>query len=343
MKIVKSSACARVGLLGNPSDGFFGKTISAILRNFSASVVLYEWPELEVILGRQDRCQFDRLDDLVEDVRLNGIYGGLRLIKAAIKKFAEHCAGEGIALPARNFSLRYDTTIPRQVGLAGSSAIITATIRALMEFYEVAIPRQVLPSLILAVETDEIGIQAGLQDRVCQVYEGLVYMDFEREHLESRGYGRYEVLDPGLLPPLYVAYREDLSKVSGVYHGSLRARWEEGDAAVRAAMEEFAELAERGRRCLLDGDHEVLARLMDRNFDLRASITRLDPRNVEMVRLARRLGVCAKYAGSGGSIVGICRDPGVFRRLVEEFARIGCKVIRPQVVDDAAREAQEPS
>ncbi len=79
MKIVKAKAYARAGLLGNPSDGYFGKTISVIVKNFCAEVVAYEWPEIEIILSRQDRCQFDRLEDLVEDVKLNGLYGGSAL------------------------------------------------------------------------------------------------------------------------------------------------------------------------------------------------------------------------------------------------------------------------
>ncbi|MBN1307986.1 MAG: hypothetical protein JXA18_08725 [Chitinispirillaceae bacterium] len=30
--IIKERACARAGLLGNPSDGYFGKTISVIVH-----------------------------------------------------------------------------------------------------------------------------------------------------------------------------------------------------------------------------------------------------------------------------------------------------------------------
>ena len=93
----------------------------------------------------------------------------LRLIKAAIKSFAEYCEKQEITLPARNFALRYETDIPRQVGLAGSSAIVTSVFRALMEFYQVSIPREFLPNLTLAVETGELSISAGLQDRVTQV------------------------------------------------------------------------------------------------------------------------------------------------------------------------------
>jgi glucuronokinase len=127
---------------------------------------------------------------------LNGYYGGLRLIKATIKRFAEYCQQIDIRLPAENFSLRYSSNIPRQVGLAGSSAIVTAAMRALCRFYNIIIPKEILASLILSVERDELGIGAGLQDRVAQVYEGLTYMDFNQEFMDKHGHGIYESLDP---------------------------------------------------------------------------------------------------------------------------------------------------
>jgi glucuronokinase len=49
-----------------------------------------------------------------------------------------------------------------------------------MEFYGVDIPLEAQPMLVLSVEKEELGIGAGLQDRVIQVYEGLVYMDFDK-------------------------------------------------------------------------------------------------------------------------------------------------------------------
>ncbi len=156
-------------------------------------------------------------------------------------------------------------------------------------------------------------------------------MDFDRKHFEARGFGEYQPMDVRLLPPLYLAYRSDLSQVSGIYHSNLRQRWEQGDPQVVDAMEDFANFAERGRETLLKGDVDGFSRLMNRNFDLRANLVQLDPKNVEMVRLARRLGVSAKYAGSGGSIVGVCPDEATFEALVSEFAEIGCTVIRPSV------------
>ncbi len=331
MRIIRSAAYARAGLLGNPSDGYFGRTISIIVKNFAARVVLYEWPELEIILTRQDRCIFDRLSDLVQDVKLNGLYGGLRLVKAAIKRFAEYCEEQGIYLHGQNFSLRYDSDIPRQVGLAGSSAIVTATIRALMDFYGVAIPREILPSLVLSVETKEVGIAAGLQDRVTQVYEGVVFMDFNREFMEQSGHGCYEPLDVSLLPPLFVAYRTDLSEISGVVHSNYRARWEAGDPILVAGMRRLAEIALEGKSCLKARDWDRLGGLINENFDMRAQITKLDPRNVEMVMLARRLGAPAHYAGSGGSILGMYRDAEHLELLRASFASLGCNIIKPQV------------
>jgi glucuronokinase len=331
VRVIEQVAWARAGLLGNPSDGYFGKTLSVTLRNFWARVVLYDWPELEIVLSRQDRCEFSSIHELVEDVKLNGLYGGLRLVKAAIKVFAEFCAGAGIGLPHQNFALRYETCIPRQVGLAGSSAIITAVFRALMRFYEVPIPDPQLANLVLAAETREIGIAAGLQDRVCQVYGGLVYMDFSRDYFETHGHGRYERLNLDLLPPLYVAFRRSLSQISGIYHSNLRERWERGDPEVVAAMGEFARLAEEGRQALQDGDHQRFSSLMDRNFDLRRSLVRLDPVNVEMVRRARELGVSAKYAGSGGAIVGVCFEEDRFERLRRHLGEMDCEVIRPSL------------
>ncbi len=331
MRIIRTTAYARAGLLGNPSDGYFGRTISIIVKNFAARVVLYEWPELEIILTRQDRCLFDRLSDLVQDVKLNGLYGGLRLVKAAIKRFAEYCEEQGIYLHGQNFSLRYDSDIPRQVGLAGSSAIVTATIRALMDFYGVAIPREILPNLVLSVETKEVGIAAGLQDRVAQVYEGVVFMDFGREFMEQSGHGCYEPLDVSLLPPLFVAYRTDLSEISGVVHSNYRARWEAGDPILVAGMRRLAEIALEGKSCLKARDWDRLGALINENFDMRAEMTKLDPRNVEMVMLARRLGAPAHYAGSGGSILGTYRDEEHLELLRASFASLGCNIIKPQV------------
>ena len=332
MELLRRRAYARAGLVGNPSDGYFGKTISLSLKNFWAEVVLYEWDEVEIVLSQDDRSRFQSVNELAQDVRLHGYYGGVRLVKATIKRFVEFCQHNNLPLHDRNFAVRYQSNIPRQVGLAGSSAIIVATLRALMDFYHVEIPKQVQPSLVLSVESGELGIAAGLQDRVIQIYGGLVYMDFAKDRMtEQMGFscGIYEPLDPKLLPPIYVAYSADVSEPTEAVHNPLRARFQAGDPAVLTAMQTFAGLAAEARGAILQRDVARLSALMDENFNTRRSICQLAAKHVEMIDVARRAGASAKFAGSGGAIVGIYTDDAMFARLKTDLVAIGCQVIQP--------------
>ena len=331
----EATAYARAGLIGNPSDGYFGKTISILVRDFAAKVTLYENPEIEIVPSFQDRMRYSSMEDLAKDVANNGYYGGIRLMKAAIRKFQEYCDIHRIDLPQRNFSIRYRSTIPRRLGLAGSSALVTATIRCLLEFYDLEIPKEQLPNLILSVETEELGIAAGLQDRVIQVYEGVVYMDFNKQLMDSQGYGHYEYLNPDLLPPLFIAYREDLGEGSETIHQTVRERWLEGDPEVRAAMRDFAGYAEQARALLLAGQGRDIGPLMDKNFDRRCSIFKVAQENIAMVRLARALGAHAKLAGSGGAIIGACDDEVMYARLEAAMGERGIKIFKPQILPEA--------
>ena len=164
MEIIRRRAFARAGLMGNPSDGYHGRTLSVTVPEFRAEVVLYEWEELEIILSRDDRSRFGSISELSRNVELHGYYGGVRLVKATLRRFYEYCQRQGIVLHGRTFSIRYDSNIPRAVGLAGSSAIIVATLRALLDFYGVAIPLELQPSLAAEREGRRTG-EVGERDR----------------------------------------------------------------------------------------------------------------------------------------------------------------------------------
>ncbi|MGB1139576.1 MAG: mevalonate kinase family protein [Halioglobus sp.] len=330
--MIETRAYARAGLIGNPSDGYFGKTISVILRNFSARVTCYESPLLNIAPCQRDKMNFGSVGDLVADVQLNGYYGGLRLIKASIKRFSDYCNEQGIALDDRNFTLEYATDIPIRVGLAGSSGIVTATMRALMQFYEVSIPPAELASLVLSVELDELAIGAGLQDRVIQAYEGVVFMDFDEAKMRSCGYGNYESLAPALLPPLFVAYHDRLSEGTEVTHNDLRSRFNRGDPEVLAGMREFAGLAQSARDLLVDGNGHQIGPLLDENFALRTSLITVSEGNRQLVGLASEQGASAKLAGSGGAVIGTYDgDPERLDALREAYAQIGAHLVDPVI------------
>ena len=330
--LIKTKSFSRAGLVGNPSDGYFGKTVSFTFQDFYAEVTMYETPELGFMPGDVDDAQFSSPEELLNDIQLFGYYGGIRLLKAMAKVFFAHCREQGIALPRRNFTVQYTSNIPRLVGLAGSSAICTAMLKALCVFYEVSLPKEIMPTLCLNAEKTELGIQCGLQDRVIQIYEGLVFMDFEKSLVESAGHGRYVEMDSHILPNLYIAFDPRRAEVSGIYHQKLRVLFEEKKPDIMSAMSEFADLAQQAYDALSTGHPERLPSLMNANFDLRDRIFNVSEANRNMVFTARSAGCSAKFAGSGGTIVGTYEDEAQFTRLAEALASIGCSTIKPRIV-----------
>ena len=326
---IETYAYARAGFLGNPSDGYHGKTISFLVRNFRARVLVYPSARLEIRPSKADMPVFESLSDLYATTRWRGYYGGIRIIQALIVRFLDYCQEQGIILEDRNFTIEYESTIPLRLGMGGSSSIITAALRALCQYFHVEIPLPVQANLVLETETKELGVPAGPQDRVIQVYEGLVYMDFSKDLMDRQGYGNYERLDPGLLPNVYLAYRTSLSEGTEVFHNNVRERWRQKDPEVVAAMNAWADYAEQGRAALLSRDHATLNRLVDANFDLRAKLYGISDGNMEMIDAARGVGATASFAGSGGAITGCYGDEIMYQALVANMRPLGVAVVKP--------------
>jgi glucuronokinase len=291
--MARARAFARAALAGNPSDGYGGATLAVVVRDFRA--------EAEV------RLATDR------SIAPEGT-----LVRATISRFHRE-----LAPAAQPSAVRLWTSIPRAVGLGGSSAIVIATVRALCDLHQVELEPDELASFSLAVETEELGIAAGLQDRVAQAYGGLTFMDFRA--------GLYEALDPALLPPLFVAWNLEAAEHSGVTHGNLRARFERGERIVLDAISELADHAHEARNALLAGEREAFARCVDGSFDARRRMLTLDADHVAMIELARGHGASANYTGSGGAIVGCCRDEDHRTEVLAAFKSAGHRAIAPAV------------
>jgi glucuronokinase len=165
-------------------------------------------------------------------------------------------------------------------------------------------------------------------------------MDFARDKMrELHGFqcGVYERLDPALLPPLYIAYSEKVAEPTETPHSNLRARYQSGDPLVVQAMAKFAEITVQARQALLDQDFTAFSRLVNANFDLRRSIQLINERQLQLVLEARRTGATAKFAGSGGAIIGTYEDEAMFGRLQRELAAFDCHVIKPIVAAPCPR------
>ena len=352
---IRSKVYARIGLLGNPSDGYGGKVISLSLANFWAEVLLIPSPTLHFLLNPMgDPTRFSTLASFQQHIEGHGYNGGVRLPMAMTKVLLTYCHRNGITLdPTRLFTLSYQTNIPRQRGLSGSSAIACAALNCILEYYGIAdaVPVQHRPGLILDAE-NELGITAGLQDRIIQVYGGLVYMDFSNQGntdndgtadstaipgTTSSTFPKCRSLNPEILPPnLYMIYSESPSgKESGTVHSNFKQRWQQNDldgAGLRILMNNVASLAEHGVAILEQYSEFMdirlaLVCLMQKNLQLRRMMfgdAALGEESLKMVEIANSVGCFgAKFCGSGGAVVALANPETEAQNLIAACTEAG--------------------
>ncbi len=297
-----AQAYARAGLLGNPSDLYQGKVIAFTLADF-------------------------RAEALVEAHPLTSIDPAGGLCAAAVKVFRRLLPAEQQDPQGWRLRLTFQTDVPRQAGLSGSSAIILAALRALALWFELELAPMHLAQLALEAERDHLGITAGPQDRVIQAHNGLLWMDFSH----ADGLPRIEALDPDTLPPLFIAWDPQPGAASGPLHAGVRERWLAGDPQVVAGIAELPRLAEEGREALRGGDHLRLRQLVERNFDLRAEFFPITPRDRRMIDLGRALGAATKFCGSGGAVLGVPAQTEDLAALQRSYLGAGFEFLQPRI------------
>jgi glucuronokinase len=204
---------------------------------------------------------------------------------------------------------------------------------------EISLPE--LANLILAVETDELGIDAGLQDRVAQAYNVPVFMDFNREQMEKSGYGIYRELAIPSDLNLFVAFRTDLAEGSEILHSRLREDYNNKVPAVLSAIKEWAGLTDIVAEALEKRDYPAIEKCLRRNFELRCEVcsATVSIKNRRMVELANSLGAAAKLTGSGGAIIGIYHDDKHFDALKKLFNDNQIEIVKPNIVTTGVKEA----
>lgn len=274
---IVSTCAARAALAGNPSDGYGGAVVAIPVPDLTAIATLDETEGESFSLRTSD-----------PDVRA--------LLDAAAAAFGERSGG----LPEVTASV--STSIPRSVGLAGSSAIVLALLRALRAWDNHKWDPVELAELALSVERDRMGIEAGLQDRLVQAVGKPVAMTFD-----PVGFETLEIPDEF---HLFLAWHRDDDEPSSTVHRSLRRRYDAGDERVRTAMDDLAVQAGRAKRGILDGDAALLADAMHRTMAIRIQIVELSPSQRQLVEVGRAAGAAVNSAGSGGSVVGLARHDG---------------------------------
>lgn len=339
--VITKRAYARVGLVGNPSDAYGGKCVAFTISNFFAEASLRRTPSSKRVTfapGPYDGNAFDSFDALSTHVSQHGVDGGVRLLKSLCCNLMRYCESTKQRIDTScGFEMSYTSNIPKQTGLSGSSAIVIAAMRCLLEMYRINISLDDQTELALRVERD-VGINAGPMDRVAQVYEGAVFMDFTKPRASTacgwRIHGEYTRVETDELPPLYLVWAKDNESESSRIHADVRRRWDAGDADVATSMSRLASLADDVFKAMATRQINVeeLKTSIDTNFDIRRALfgdQALGALNVTLVSVCReRAGCAAKFAGSGGACVVVCENDDRARALKEACDAHGFEVER---------------
>jgi glucuronokinase len=296
---VRTSAFARVGLLGNPSDAYGGKTIAFTVHELMAQT----WIE-------------DADEPLLPEPPARA------LLEATCRRFALHTSVESGPM-----ALSIRSQIPFQVGLAGSSAIVISTLRALAARSSVHLEADELAELALAIEVEDLGIAAGPMDRVIQAYEGLLHMDFAG----ARSQDAYTRIDPDRLPPLLVAWDTRGGTSSGRVHSNVRERWLQGDPEVVEGMERFSRIVDDGMEALETLDRRRFCEAVRANLAARRRLFELSPRDLEMIELGSNERVSSKLCGSGGAVVCVFEREADRPAIQKRFEAAGFATLVPRI------------
>lgn len=319
------SAPARAGVLGNPSDMYGGTVIACALAR-RAYVAVEPWDGLRLTAHDAGLSVEVRTPNDLRLVKppsaLEAVHLGFAALAEARRSTYLNVLTAVVAhqrLEGARLHLHCWSEIPPNAGLSSSSALLVAALRAT----DLYLGRRPTPHRFAETARDieyaRMGVTCGFQDFYATTFGGLQYLDF-RDKQDWRGpsedpFGTVESLDIGRTSLPFVLAHTGRPRDSGETHRPLRARWLDGDAAVVRAVEEIGRLARAGKRCLLDGDWDAVAELMQRNQALIAGVGGSGPVNDALVATALRLGAhAAKLAGAGqgGTIIALHDEPAEF-------------------------------
>ncbi|MFQ6099027.1 MAG: hypothetical protein ACE5O2_14955, partial [Armatimonadota bacterium] len=318
-----ASAPGRAGIIGNPSDLYGGTVVScSIPCRATATVTDHPFVVFDVS-GHRVRADTEADLAFCEDTwRANVAKAVWRFLRS------EEFRSVHPLDPSATFSLTAHTDVPLQAGCAGSTAILTAILGALLAFFRIRMSRYAIAEYARRIEAGVLGVACGYQDHYMTVFGGINCIDLRgKERLRLDGSEPYATVEPltdevSELP--MVLANTGVRHHSTEIHGSLRARWEAGEAEVVVAYERIGELGRLGKKALVAQDWPTLGVLMNENHALQRDLKGSGEANERLIKAALDSGAWgAKLSGAdrGGTIIALHEDPSyVQRRLMDAGA-----------------------
>lgn len=272
--------------------------LSTVVDRFAATVEVTHADRFAVVGPDLD---WPNIGDLRRHAATVGLDGGDRLVAAALV-VADRIAPAGVERRRGRFV--WSTAIPRSVGLGGSSAIVIATVRAALAWWEAPPPEvDVLARAALAAEVEVLGLSAGFADRAVQATgcTTLTGTEIAGSGITGSGISRPVTMPTPIDAAL--AWNVEAAAPSSDYHSRLRDRFAAGDPAVVDAMRRLAELARSAAEAAEGGDADAVAATADASLQIRRSLGGVPPAALAPVDALRADGFAVNFAGSGGAVV----------------------------------------
>lgn len=284
------TAPARANVIGNPSDQYGGSTLACTLP-LRARVELTTAPTTRLETGGR-RIEAAAPDSLAPTGDL------FDLPRAVLRHLG----------PGPPVHIRYGSEIPLQSGVAGSTALLVALLRALLAWRNEPEPEpHALAERAREIERSELDITCGYVDHYMTVFGGCQFVDFRGKTPEGSARTEpYATLEPISADLPFVLGFTGVRHSSDSVHRPIRERWLAGELKVVGAYERCNEIGHLGKRALLRGEYEELGQLMNENHALQRDLGGSGESNEQLIAAALgagALGAKLAGAGDGGTVV----------------------------------------
>ncbi len=292
---VVCSAPGRCGIIGNPTDMYGGRVLSCSV-GMRARVTIT--PADELVLETAGKTCIIRSQN---DLRPNKDYFDL---PRAILDY--------MRLPPLKCHILYETEIPMRSGLAGSTALVVALLRALLAWQGEHPNLYGTAERARYIELNYLKIVCGYQDAYMCTFGGLNYIDFRGKQFyrsaEAELFATVEPLSGYVSKLPFVLAFTGVQHSSGVVHRPLRERWLEGEKRVVESYKRIGAIAQKGKKAILMEDWPQLGELMNENHAIQRDLGGSGECNERLIAAALNAGALgAKLAGAGdgGTIIAL--------------------------------------
>jgi galactokinase/mevalonate kinase-like predicted kinase len=289
------SAPGRAGVIGNPTDMYGGSVLSCSV-GMRARVTITPADTFILTTCGQEFCVSSR-----QDLRP---MGDLFDLPRAILDY--------MRLPQFACQVEYESEIPLRSGLAGSTALVVALLKALLAWQGEFPNAYRLAEMARYIELNHLKVVCGYQDAYMCTFGGMNYMDFRGKQFYREAEAELmATIEPlasylGLLP--FVLGFTGVQHSSGAVHKPIRERWLEGEPKVVEGYERITEIARIGKKALLLEDWTLMADLMNENHAIQRELGGSGESNERLIAAALEAGApAAKLAGAGdgGTIIAL--------------------------------------